>query len=281
MKSSIKKLVISLASALVFANFSVKASDTYVFRNVPLNKQGAVYEFYSKYSFPGILNKENQDEFKKNYAGGGNSTKVFETKKGEFDFISKEIKNIKECEKVETIPVTKSLYELIAYTCMIEKGKIIVDDEGIKYKEAEDTELVQDFFDPMSYNVSLSITERFKWFISGLGNTFWLVNEYAQQYVDEKGVKEDALKTLLDKFQKRNVDQQIHERCDRHSLLVAALQQDKNYEYGNKLKFSKNDIEAILLAEKYPNNPEIQKSTKIIWQNLDLRKRAIAAKSDL
>ena len=70
MKSSIKKLVVSLASALVFVNFSVKASDTYVFRNVPLNKLGAVYEFYSIYSFPGILNKENQDEFKKNYAGG-------------------------------------------------------------------------------------------------------------------------------------------------------------------------------------------------------------------
>ena len=70
MKSSIKKLVVSLASALMFANFSVKASDTYVFRNVPSDKQETVYDFYSKYSFPGILNKENQEEFKKKYAGG-------------------------------------------------------------------------------------------------------------------------------------------------------------------------------------------------------------------
>lgn len=53
MKSSIKKLVVSLASALMFGNLSVEASDTYVFGNVPPDKQGAVYEFY----FPRYLIK--------------------------------------------------------------------------------------------------------------------------------------------------------------------------------------------------------------------------------
>ena len=130
----------------------------------------------------------------------------------------------------------------------------------------------------MSYNVNLSITERFKWFISGLGDTFWLVNDYALQYVDEKGVKEDALKTLLDKFQTRDVDQQIHERCDRHSLLVAALQQDKNYEYGNKWKVSEKDIRVILLAEEHPDDPKIQKTCRDVLEKSISKKTRYSSK---
>ncbi|MBR1479859.1 MAG: hypothetical protein IJ599_03120 [Alphaproteobacteria bacterium] len=167
---------------------------------------------------------------------------------------------------------------------MIEKGKIIVDDEGIKYK-GKNTKLVQDFFDPTKYDGDFSITERFKLFGSILCNTFWLVNDYAQQYVDDKGVKEDALKTLLDKFQNRNIDQQIHKSCDRHSLLIAALQKDKNYEYGDVVKtegaidgylkilslISPKRYEEYLLKQKnknvhYSNKEQLVEANKTAYQ---------------
>ena len=274
MKKRMKLAMLACTASLAITNFSVQASDTYVLKNVPSGDEDKqrIYEVLSKYTFPNILNPTNQQKFKDKYKSKA-IIDTYKTKSTEFAFVTQALKDI--APSIEIIPMTKSLYELIAYTYLVENNKLSIKGKEIMYNGKKQKPITTTFNPEYAFNEDTKDDE--KTITAGcanlaqmLKNTFWLVNDYAQQYID----KEDALDTLLKKFNKREIDQKIHEAQGAHSLLIAALQQDPNYQYGCSPELDKSSDEYKQMIKTARD--ELGEK----WNNLYCRRAALLIVND-
>ena len=270
MSISIKKAMLLLASGLTITNFSVEASETYVLQGVPNDDQikNDVFTFLSKNTFPSILNPNNQKDFINTYKDR-TIQDTYRTKEAERQFIKNEISKI--VPSATVIPITKSLYELIAYTFFVEKKKLDILDGTVVYKGASKTVSIMKLFNPeLAFTAETpkekkTITGGCANLMGSLKNTFWLVNDYALEYVN----KEDSLKSLLNKFKHRSIDQLIHEVQGAHSLLIAGLQQDEGYAYGASSELTKDSSEYQTALDKLDNEASTPEARQEMRKLLD------------
>ena len=94
---------------------SVAVANVHSYEYVVNGESEEAYEIISKYKFPSILDMDRQNEFKKRYPNC-DIIETFSTKQSESQFIKRAINAVN--QDAQIFAVTKSLYQLIAYTYM-------------------------------------------------------------------------------------------------------------------------------------------------------------------